>query len=128
MATEHQPPHRLPFPVRVSFILMAVTFVLAGWLNLAGPLVGGLFAYLALTKLQFTKRIRRWLALLLFVVLLCGLAYALGSVIRQTISALPVIAAKAIPTVIQWAKQHQIELPFTDWDSLKDAGLDIVKS
>ena len=128
MAPESQLPQRLPFPIRVSFLLMAATFVVAGWLHLAGPLVCGLFGYLALTKLQFTKRIRRWLAVLFFVVLLCGLAYALGYVINQTIRALPEIAEQAIPKVIQWAKQHQIELPFTDYDSLKDASFEVVKS
>jgi len=128
MASENQLPPRLPLPIRVSFALMAATFIVAGWLHLAGPLIGGLFAFLALTKLQFTKRIRRWLAVVLFVVLLCGLAYTLGYVINQTIRALPEIADKAIPTVIQWAKQHNVELPFTDYDSLKDAGFDIVKS
>src|SRR5262245_24787048 len=128
MAPEQQPPQRLALPARVSFVLMAITFVLAGWLNLAGPLVCGLFAYLALTKLHFTKQLRRWLAVLFFVVLLCGLAYALGYIINATIRALPEIADKAIPTVIQWAKQHNIELPFTDYDSLKDAGFEIVKS
>jgi len=128
MVSEPPPPAPLPLPVRVSFVLMAATFVVAGWLNMAGPLACGLFAYLALTKLQFTKQLRRWLAVLLFVVLLCGLAYALGYVINATIRALPEIADKAIPTVIQWAKQHHIELPFTDYDSLKDASFEIVKN
>jgi hypothetical protein len=40
---------------------------------------------------------------------------------------LPEIADKAIPLVIEWAKQQHIELPFTDYDSLKDVALDEIK-
>ena len=41
---------------------------------------------------------------------------------------MPEIADKAIPSVIEWARQHQVELPFTDYDSLKDLAFDTVKS
>jgi predicted PurR-regulated permease PerM len=40
---------------------------------------------------------------------------------------LPHIAEKAIPLVLQWAQQHHIELPFSDYDSLKEVAMDTVK-
>ena len=115
-------------PARLSYIFILATFILVGWLHLATPLLAALFAYLALTKLHFAKRRGRWLAAGLFLILLAGIAYGLGHFITQTVRALPEIADKAIPSVIQWARQYQIELPFTDYDSLKDLAFDTVKS
>ncbi len=115
-------------PERFSYLFMLGTLVLAGWLHLATLLLATLFAYLALTRLHFAKRGGKWLAVLLFLLLVCAVAYGLGFFVNQTIRALPRIAEVAIPTVIQWAKAHQIELPFTDYDSLSDWAFDTVKS
>jgi predicted PurR-regulated permease PerM len=87
-----------------------------------------LFAYLALTKLHFIKHRGRWLPVLLFIVLVAALAYGLGYVINQAVRVLPEVAENAIPSVIKLAKEHQIELPFTDYDGLKDVALDTVRS
>jgi predicted PurR-regulated permease PerM len=115
-------------PARFAYFFMAGTLVLVGGLHLATPLLVAFFGYLALTKLQFVKRGGKWLAVALFVILVAAVTYALGHFVRHTIRALPEIADKAIPSVIQWGEQHQIELPFTDYDSLKDLAFDTVKS
>jgi predicted PurR-regulated permease PerM len=115
-------------PARISFLFMLGTLVLVGCLHLATPLLVAFFAYLALTKLHFLKRGGKLLAIGLFVLLVSVLAYGLGHFVKQTVRALPEIADKAIPSVIQWGEQHQIELPFTDYDSLKDLAFDTVKS
>ena len=115
-------------PVRVSYVFMLGTILLVGWLHLATPFLVALFGYFALSKLYFVKRRGKWLTVALFLVIVIGIAYAVGHLINQTVRALPVIADKAIPSIIQWAKQHQIELPFTDYDSLRDLALDTVKS
>jgi predicted PurR-regulated permease PerM len=115
-------------PARISFLFMLGTLVLVGCLHLATPLLVAFFAYLALTKLQFMKRGGKWLAVVLFLILLSGVAYGLGHFVKQTIRALPEIADKAIPSVIEWARQQQVELPFTDYDSLKDVAFDTVRS
>jgi predicted PurR-regulated permease PerM len=107
---------------------LAGILLLAGWLHLATPLLTALFSYLALTKLHFWKRGGKWLAVALFLVLVSALAYGLGYLINQTVQTLPIIANKAIPNIIQWFKEHQIELPFTDYDSLMDVAFDAVKS
>lgn len=97
-------------------------------LHLATLLLAALFAYLALERLNFAKRGGKWLAIGIFLVLVSGASYGLGYFIHQTIPALREIADNAIPLVIQWAEQNQIELPFTDYDSLKDAAFDAVMS
>ena len=107
---------------------MVGTLVLVGCFHLATPLLVAFFAYLALTKLHFVKRGGKSLAVVLFLILVSAIAYGLGHFINDTVRALPEIADKAIPSVIQWAREYQIELPFTDYDSLKDLAFDTVKS
>ncbi|HOX59500.1 MAG TPA: AI-2E family transporter [Candidatus Paceibacterota bacterium] len=115
-------------PARVSYLVILATFVLVGWFHMATPLLAALFSYLALTKLHFLKRGGKWLAVVLFLILLSAATYVLGHFTAQTIRALPEIADKAIPSVIEWARQYQVELPFTDYDSLKELGLDTVRN
>jgi predicted PurR-regulated permease PerM len=114
--------------VRFSYWFIVGTLVLMGWLHLATPMLAILFSYLALTKLYFLKRRSKWLAVIFFLFLVSALAEGLGTVINQAVQTLPEIADQAIPKVIQWGKQHQIEPPFTDFDSLKDWANDTVKS
>jgi len=115
-------------PAWLSYASIAVALILVGILHLGLPFITGLFAYLALTKLNFIKRRGRWLPVLIFIILVAALAYGLGNVINQAVRILPDVAEQAIPSVIQWAKEHQIELPFTDYDSLKDLTLETVRN
>ena len=115
-------------PTRFSYLFMAGTLILVGGFRLTTPLLVAIFAYLALTKLHFVKRGGKAVAVVLFLILLSGISYGLGHFINDTVRALPEIADKAIPSVIQWAREYQIELPFTDYDSLKDLAFDTVKS
>jgi predicted PurR-regulated permease PerM len=115
-------------PVWFSYGFIAMVLVLVGILHSGVPFIAALFAYLALTKLNFSKRRGRWLPVLIFIILVGALAYGSGYVINQAVRVLPDVAEQAIPSVIQWAKQHQIELPFTDYDSLKDLALDTVRN
>src|SRR5438128_3003268 len=104
---------------RFSYGFIALALVLIGWLHLATPLLAVLFAYLALTKLHFLKHRGKWAPVLLFLFLVAAIAYGLGSLINQTVHALPDIADKAIPLVSQWAQRCHIELLFSGYDSLK---------
>src|SRR6266850_1513492 len=115
-------------PARVSYLFMVGTIILVGALHLATPLLAALFTYLALATLHFLKRRGKWVAIVLFLILLAALAQGLAFFINQAVRTLPEIAREAIPKVIQWAKEHQIELPFTDYDSLKEVASDAVKS
>jgi predicted PurR-regulated permease PerM len=111
-------------PARLSYWFILVTLVLVGWLHLATPLIAALFSYFVLEKLRFTRS--RWLAVLLFVVVLLGIAYGLGHFINQAVVALPKIAHTVVPSIIAWAQQRGVELPFTDYESLKAMLLDTV--
>jgi predicted PurR-regulated permease PerM len=113
---------------RYSYLFMAGLAVLIVWLHLATPLLAALFAYLALSRLETGKRGSKALAVIFFLIALSGIAYVLGYFINQTIHALPEIGDKAIPAVIAWASHYGIELPFTDYESLKDVAFDTVKS
>jgi len=115
-------------PARFSYLFMVGTLILLGCFRLATPLLVALFAYLALTRLHFLKRGGKALAVVLFLILVSAIASGLGHFIKDTVRALPEIADKAIPSVIQFAREYQIELPFTDYDSLKDLAFDTVKS
>src|SRR5215472_9283038 len=114
-------------PKRFSYVFIAGTLVLVGGLHLATPLLTTLLAYLALSHLRFGKRTRKWMSIVLFLVFLLGVAYGTGSFVRRTVKALPDIADRAIPSIIQWAKRYEIELPFSDFDSLKDVAIDAIK-
>jgi predicted PurR-regulated permease PerM len=121
-------PQRASKPVQVSFLVMALALLLVGWLQIATLLVAALFSYLALSKLHFNKTWTRWVAVGLFLILVSGAVYGLAYFVRHTVQSLPEIADKAIPSVIEWAKTYNLEMPFTDYDSLKDLALDEVSS
>jgi len=113
---------------KVSYYIIFGAIVLVGWLHLAVPLLAILFAYLALSKLYLFRQWRRWPAVIIFLIFLAGAAYGLGAVINEAVQTLPDVADQALPKITQWAKQHNIELPFTDFDSLKDLISDTIKA
>ncbi|TMP94901.1 MAG: AI-2E family transporter [Verrucomicrobia bacterium] len=113
-------------PARVSYGVLALTLVLAGVLHLAVPLLVILFSYLALRQLHFLTK-RRWLALVLFIVVVLGIAAAAISFTRAAILALPDVADTSIPSASAWAQRRQIELPFTDFESLRAVVIDTLQ-
>jgi predicted PurR-regulated permease PerM len=113
---------------RFSYWFMLLLLIALIALHLATPLLAALFSYLGLTKLLFTRRGGKWVAIALFIVGIAAAGYALGYFGNQSVKALPEIADRSIPSVITWAKQQGIELPFTDYDSLKDLAFDTAKS
>jgi predicted PurR-regulated permease PerM len=91
-------------------------------------LLSVLFSSFVLSKLDFMKLQGKWVAVAVFLALLAGLAYALTYFIHATVQALPTIAEKAVPVIIQWATDHHIKLPFADLDSLKDKAFAFARS
>lgn len=114
-------------PVRVSYLVLVALLVVVGWQHLAAPLLCILFSYLALAKLRLVRRCGKWLSVTLFLVLVSGITCALVYFINQVRLALPEIADKAIPSIIQWARQFRIELPFADYESLMNLASDKIK-
>ena len=91
---------------------------LVGLLHLGPPLLALLFSYFALRKLQVLAK-RKWFALILFVVVAAAIVYAAGHFARIAIHALPEVVENSISSSIAWAQEREIELPFTDLESLK---------
>ena len=110
-------------PVRLSYVVLAATIVLAGLLHLGVPLLVVLFSYFALRQLYFLTK-RKWLALILFGVVVAGIAAAAVFLTRAAILALPDVADTSIPSASAWAQKRQIELPFTDFESLRQVVID----
>src|SRR5256885_10057233 len=106
-------------PTRLSYGVLAATIILAGLLRLGVPLLVVLFSYLALRQLYFLTK-RKWLALILFGVVVTGIAAGGVYFTRAAILALPDVADTSIPPASAWAQKRQIELPFTDFESLRE--------
>ena len=111
---------------RLSYGLLALTLILSGLLHLGGPLLVAFFSFFALRKL-FALTKRKWLALVLFVLMVGGLASAAAYLIRVAVRALPEMAEKSIPSASAWAEARNIELPFTDFDTLRDFMVETAK-
>jgi predicted PurR-regulated permease PerM len=111
--------------MRISYAFIVAVIILAGATHLGTPLVAVLFSYFALRKLRFTKR--KWLAVILFLILMAVVLYGIGFLVRQAVVALPKIAAESIPPLVAYAQSRGFELPFTDLDSLITATLDALK-
>jgi predicted PurR-regulated permease PerM len=103
--------------------VLAATIALAGLLHLGVPLLVLLFSYFALRQLYFLTK-KKWLALILFGVVVAGITAATVYFARTAILALPDVADTSIPSASAWAQKRQIELPFTDFESLRQAVVD----
>jgi predicted PurR-regulated permease PerM len=110
-------------PTRLSYGVLAATIILAGLLHLGVPLLVVLFSYFALRQLYFLTK-RKWLALILFGVVVVGIATAAVFLTRAAVLALPNVADTSIPSANAWAQKRQIELPFTDFESLRQVVID----
>jgi len=105
-------------PTKISYGVVVATLVIAAWLHL-GPLVlAALFAYFALRRLRAVTN-RKWLSFILFLIGLVGIAYGAGYFVRAAWRALPEIAETSIPSATAWAEKRNIDLPFTDFETLK---------
>ena len=108
-------------PTRLSYGVLALTIALAGLLHLAAPLLVVLFSYFALRQLYFLTK-RKWLALILFGIVVAGIAAAGGILCSRCHScACRMWLIRPFPRASAWAQKRQIELPFTDFESLRQA-------
>src|SRR5213595_2360690 len=110
-------------PTRLSYGVLAATIILAGLLHLGVPLLVVLFSYFALQQLYFLTK-RKWLALILFGIVVAGIGTAAVFFTRAAILALPDVADTSLPSASAWAQKRQIELPFNDFESLRQAVTD----
>jgi predicted PurR-regulated permease PerM len=111
---------------RWSYVVLAITLVLIGFLQLGAPFLALLFSYLVLTKLgRFIPN--KWATLAIFILVVAGIGYAAGHFARAAINALPKIADNSIPSAIAWAEAHDLNLPFTDFEGMKAHAMTTIK-
>ena len=111
---------------RWSYVVLAVTLVVIGFLQLGGPFLALLFSYFVLTKLG--RHIRnKWLTLAIFIIVVVAIGYAAAHFTRAAINALPKIADNSIPSAIAWAEAHDLNLPFTDFEGMKAHAMTTIK-
>jgi len=102
---------------RISYVIMALMFVLIAWLHVGTLLLTVLFGYFALHFLSFGKS--KTLAVVLYVIAVVAIGYGLVFFSKRAYTTLPVIANETIPAVVNFAEKKGIELPFTDYASFK---------
>src|ERR1035438_9426165 len=107
--------------VRVSYVIMAGLLVLIGSLHLGTLVLTSLFGYFALQLFSFGRR--KYLGLVIYLVAVAALGTGLVYFSRQAYVALPEIADTTIPAVVNFAEKQGVELPFTDYESLKTVAL-----
>jgi len=112
-------------PIQISYVLLALAMVMIAWLHLGTFLLTCFFGYLALQTFSFrgSKALSVALYFLAVVAIGAGLLYFASLAYRT----FPKIADTAIPAMVGFAEKNGIELPFTDYASLKSAALDQAK-
>lgn len=112
---------------RYSYVIMAVLLVLIGWLHMSTLVLTALFGHFALNFLSFGRS--KTLAVILYLIGVVTIGYGLYYFTSQVYKtrAISEIAEKTIPAVVNFAEKQGIELPFTDYASLKSLALDEVK-
>jgi predicted PurR-regulated permease PerM len=100
---------------------MVLLLVSAACLHMGTMIVTILFGYFALRL--FTFRRRKLLAVAVYVVAVAAIGYAIVYYSWRTYVALPEIADTSIPAMASFAERNGIELPFTDFESLRAVAL-----
>jgi predicted PurR-regulated permease PerM len=108
-------------PVRISYLIMAVLLVLVGWLHLGMLLLTALFGHFALHLFSLGRS--KVLGLVVYLIAVAGVGAAVIYFSREAYVTLPQIADTTIPAVVEFAEKKGVQLPFTDYESLKTVAL-----
>ena len=112
-------------PARISYAIMAILLGLVGMLHLATLALTTLFGYFALRQLSFRRS--KTFGVTIYIIAVTAIAYGLFYFSKKAYKTLPEIADKTIPAVVNFAEKQRIELPFTDYATLKTLALTEVK-
>lgn len=104
---------------------MVVAIALVGWLHMATLLITALIGYFALQ--QFSFRRSKPVALMLFTLVSGLVLYGFFFFIKKGSVAFPAIAESTIPVLLEFAEKQNVELPFTDLQSLKAVAVSEVR-
>jgi predicted PurR-regulated permease PerM len=113
-------------PERISYIFITIAILLIGGLGMATPFVVVLFSYLALDILKFTRS--KLVAVLLYLILVSVVGLGFYAFVKEAVIAVPSIASKSIPLLIEYAERHRVQLPFEDVQSFKEVILTAIKT
>jgi len=108
-------------PARISYAIMALLLALVGMLHLATLALTTLFGYFALRQFSFGRS--KALGVTIYIIAVTAIAYGLFYFSKKAYKTLPDIADTTIPAVVNFAEKQQIELPFTDYATLKTLAL-----
>ena len=112
-------------PARISYVIVAMLVALVGLLHLGTLALTTLFGYFALRQFSFGRS--KALGVAIYIIAVMAIGYGLFYFSRQAYKTLPEIADTTIPAVVNFAEKQGIELPFTDYASLKTVALSEVK-
>lgn len=110
---------------RISYVIMAVLLVVIGWFHLGTLLLTSLFGYFALRLFSFGRS--KILGMAIYIVAVAAIGAGLVYFSRQAYVTLPKIAETTIPAVVGFAEKKGVELPFSDYGSLKAVALSEAK-
>ena len=110
---------------RISYGIMAALLVLIGWFHLGALVLTAFFGFFALERFSFGKS--KVLGVALYLIAVALISWGLFYFSRQAYKQLPEIANQTIPAVVGYAEKQGIELPFTDYASLKTVALTEVR-
>jgi predicted PurR-regulated permease PerM len=106
---------------RVAYIIFAILVLLVAGLQLGTFLLATLFGYFALQT--FCIGGRKWLSVTFYLVAMIAVVVGLIYFSILAYHTFPKIAESAIPAIVEFAEKYGIELPFTDFASLRSAAL-----
>ncbi len=107
----------MTLPTRISYGIMVAMLVLIGWLHLSTLVLTTLFGFFALHFFSFGKS--KTLGVVLYIIAVVAVGYGLFYFSRAAYKQFPEIAEKTIPAVVAFAEKKNVDLPFTDYASLK---------
>lgn len=108
-------------PRRISYLFVVSMLFLIGGLHMTTLLLTTLFSYFTLRQFSFGRS--KLLGVVLFVVVVIGAGYGLYYFSKQAYVTFPRITETTIPAVVNYAESKGIELPFTDFASLRHVAL-----
>jgi predicted PurR-regulated permease PerM len=111
---------------RASFIAMAIIMISIFHFGLGTPFVTLLFGYLILHYIG--KVLPKKIAILAFSILVSFLFYLFVHFVREAVLALPAVASKAVPTILDIAKDWGLNEHFDDPESLKSYTIQQINS
>jgi predicted PurR-regulated permease PerM len=116
---------RMNRPAQISYLVVLVLMALVASLHLGTFLLTALFGYLALQVFSFHRS--KVLSVALYFVAVIAIGAGLIYFANLAYRTFPRIADMAIPAMVGFAEKYGIDLPFSDYDSLKSAALDQAK-